>query len=80
VGIRGANRSYYLFDGLGSVVALTNASGSVTNSYTYNCLQYGLAGAAVGTAVPAIGNAVGAVGGCAAGAGINYGTKELLDK
>jgi RHS repeat-associated protein len=36
VGIRGANRSYYLFDGLGSVVALTNASGSVTNSYTYD--------------------------------------------
>jgi hypothetical protein len=26
VGIRGVNRSYYLFDGLGSVVALTNAS------------------------------------------------------
>jgi RHS repeat-associated protein len=36
VGIRGANRSYYLFDGLGSVVALTNASGSVTNSYAYD--------------------------------------------
>jgi RHS repeat-associated protein len=36
VGIRGANRSYYLFDGLGSVAALTNASGSVTNSYTYD--------------------------------------------
>jgi RHS repeat-associated protein len=36
VGIRGANRSYYLFDGLGSVVAVTNSSGSVTNSYTYD--------------------------------------------
>ncbi len=36
VGIRGANRSYYLFDGLGSVVAVTSASGSVTNSYTYD--------------------------------------------
>jgi RHS repeat-associated protein len=36
VGIRGANRSYYLFDGLGSVVALTNAAGSVTNSYAYD--------------------------------------------
>ncbi len=36
VGIRGTNRSYYLFDGLGSVVAVTSASGSVTNSYTYD--------------------------------------------
>ena len=36
VGIRGANRSYYLFDGLGSVVAVTSASGSVTHSYTYD--------------------------------------------
>ena len=36
VGIRGANRSYYLFDGLGSVVAVTNANGGVTNSYTYD--------------------------------------------
>jgi RHS repeat-associated protein len=36
VGIRGTNRSYYLFDGLGSVVALTNAAGSVTNSYAYD--------------------------------------------
>jgi RHS repeat-associated protein len=36
VGIRGANRSYYLFDGLGSVVAVTSSSGSVTNSYTYD--------------------------------------------
>jgi RHS repeat-associated protein len=36
VGMRGANRSYYLFDGLGSVVAVTNASGGVTNSYTYD--------------------------------------------
>ncbi len=33
--LRGSNRSYYLFDGLGSVVAVTNSSGSVTNSYTY---------------------------------------------
>ncbi len=36
VGIRGTNRSYYLFDGLGSVVAVTSSSGSVTNSYTYD--------------------------------------------
>jgi RHS repeat-associated protein len=36
VGIQGANRSYYLFDGLGSVVAVTSSSGSVTNSYTYD--------------------------------------------
>jgi RHS repeat-associated protein len=36
VGIRGTNRSYYLFDGLGSVVAVTNANGGVTNSYTYD--------------------------------------------
>ncbi len=36
VGIRGSNRSYYLFDGLGSVVAVTSSSGSVTNSYTYD--------------------------------------------
>ncbi len=35
VGLRtGAARSYYLFDGLGSVVAVTDASGNVTNSYT----------------------------------------------
>ena len=26
----------YLFDGLGSVVAVTDASGTVTNSYTYD--------------------------------------------
>lgn len=36
MGIRGTNRSYYLFDGLGSVVAVTSSSGSVTNSYTYD--------------------------------------------
>jgi RHS repeat-associated protein len=36
VGIRGTSRSYYLFDGLGSVVAVTNANGGVTNSYTYD--------------------------------------------
>ncbi len=36
VGIRGTNRSYYLFEGLGSVVAVTSASGSATNSYTYD--------------------------------------------
>ena len=37
VGLRsGADRFYYLFDGLGSVVAVTNSSGSVTNSYTYD--------------------------------------------
>ncbi len=37
VGLRtGAGRSYYLFDGLGSVVAVTDASGNVTNSYTYD--------------------------------------------
>jgi RHS repeat-associated protein len=37
VGLRdGTSRSYFLFDGLGSVVAVTNASGSVTNSYTYD--------------------------------------------
>jgi RHS repeat-associated protein len=36
VGIRGTNRSYYLFDGRGSVVAVTSSSGSVTNSYTYD--------------------------------------------
>lgn len=34
--MRGANRSYYLFDGLGSVVAVTNANGGVTNSYAYD--------------------------------------------
>ena len=34
--MRGATRSYYLFDGLGSVVAVTNANGGVTNSYTYD--------------------------------------------
>ncbi len=35
MGLRtGAARSYYLFDGLGSVVAVTDASGNVTNSYT----------------------------------------------
>ncbi len=35
VGLRtGAARSYYLFDGLGSVVAVTDSSGNVTNSYT----------------------------------------------
>ncbi len=39
VGLRsGAARSYYLFDGLGSVVAVTDASGNVTNSYTYDPL------------------------------------------
>lgn len=36
VGMRAANRSYFLFDGLGSVVAVTNASEGVTNSYTYD--------------------------------------------
>ncbi len=37
VGLRtGAARSYYLLDGLGSVVAVTDASGNVTNSYTYD--------------------------------------------
>ena len=36
VGIRGTNRSYYLFDGLGSVVAVTDANGGVTNTYTYD--------------------------------------------
>ncbi len=41
MGLRtGAARSYYLFDGLGSVVAVTDASGNVTNSYTYD--PYGL--------------------------------------
>lgn len=37
VGLRsGADRFYYLFDGLGSVVALTNSTGAVTHSYTYD--------------------------------------------
>jgi RHS repeat-associated protein len=37
VGLRtGASRSYYLLDGLGSVAAVTNSSGSVTNSYAYD--------------------------------------------
>ncbi len=37
IGLRsGASRSYYLLDGLGSVAALTDSSGSVTHSYTYD--------------------------------------------
>lgn len=31
----GTARSYYLFDGLGSVAAVTNGSGAVVNGYTY---------------------------------------------
>ncbi len=35
VGLRtGVGRSYYLFEGLGSVMAVTDGSGNVTNSYT----------------------------------------------
>ncbi len=37
IGLRsGASRSYYLLDGLGSVVALTDGSGAVTHSYSYD--------------------------------------------
>jgi uncharacterized protein RhaS with RHS repeats len=37
VGLRsGADRFYYLVDGLGSVAALTDASGAVTHSYAYD--------------------------------------------
>ncbi len=37
IGLRnGASRSYYLLDGLGSVAAMTDASGAVTHSYTYD--------------------------------------------
>jgi YD repeat-containing protein len=32
----GSGEPYFLTDGLGSVVAVTNASGSVTNSYSYD--------------------------------------------
>jgi RHS repeat-associated protein len=35
----GADRFYYLVDGLGSVVAMTNAAGSVTNSYACDPLR-----------------------------------------
>ncbi len=37
VGLRsGTGRSYYLFDGLGSVAAVTDSNGAVTNSYAYH--------------------------------------------
>lgn len=37
VGLReGSTRAYYLFDGLGSVAAVTDATGSVTNRYSYD--------------------------------------------
>ncbi len=37
VGLRsGTSRNYYLVDGLGSVVALTDSSGAVTHSYAYD--------------------------------------------
>ncbi len=37
IGLRsGTSRSYYLLDGLGSVAALTDSSGSVTHSYAYD--------------------------------------------
>jgi RHS repeat-associated protein len=37
IGLRsGTSRSYYLLDGLGSVVALTDGSGAVTHSYSYD--------------------------------------------
>ena len=37
IGLRtSAGRFYYLLDGLGSVVAVTDGSGNVTNSYTYD--------------------------------------------
>jgi RHS repeat-associated protein len=36
VGLRGTDRSYYLFDGLGSVAAVTDSNGAVTNYYTYD--------------------------------------------
>ncbi len=37
VGLRsGAGRSYYLVDGLGSVAAMTDSSGAVTHSYSYD--------------------------------------------
>jgi len=34
--VAGANTSYYLSDGLGSVLATTDASGNVVNTYTYD--------------------------------------------
>ena len=34
--VAGANTCYYLPDGLGSVIATTDSSGNVVNSYTYN--------------------------------------------
>ena len=37
VGLRhGNDRYYYIFDGLGSVVGLTNSSGTVVNTYSYD--------------------------------------------
>jgi len=37
VGLRqGNNRYYYIFDGLGSVVGLTNSSGALVNTYQYD--------------------------------------------
>jgi RHS repeat-associated protein len=36
VGLRDTARSYYLFDGLGSVVAVTNDAGTVVNRYSYD--------------------------------------------
>jgi RHS repeat-associated protein len=33
---QGTNRYYYIFDGLGSVVGLTNLSGTVVNTYSYD--------------------------------------------
>lgn len=37
VGLRqGDNRYYYIFDGLGSVVGLTDSSGTLINTYSYD--------------------------------------------
>lgn len=43
----GTNRYYYLFDGLGSVVALVNSSGTVVNTYKYD--PYGRVVSTTGT-------------------------------
>ena len=43
----GTNRYYYLFDGLGSVVALVDSSGTIVNTYKYD--PYGRSVSSTGT-------------------------------
>ena len=46
----GGSRFYYLYDGLGSVVGLTDSTGAVVNTYSYE--PYGKTASSTGTTAP----------------------------